>query len=173
MRAMPKLFRFGSTAFRRGCLAFGLLILASCGSGGSLLPPRAGSDDSKKAKVAFSQFPDLPVPEGAKINIEKTLVFGSNPWFGQLALKTSSKSDVLFDFYRRALPQHQWQEITSVRAPTSILTYVNGERVLAIAITDSALLGANVTLTVSPRGTPSPPAPAGGIILPAPVQPAN
>jgi len=101
---------------------------------------------------AFSQFPDIPVPAGAKMIVDKTLVFGSEPWFGQLALNTTSGPGPMFDFFRQNLPDHQWEEVTSVRAPTSILTYLRDNRVLAIAIQGSTLGGSDVTITVSPRG---------------------
>jgi hypothetical protein len=101
---------------------------------------------------AFSQFPDIPIPAGANMNVDKTLVFGSTPWFGQLALTTSSNAGLMFDFFRNNLAGHKWQEITSVRAPTSILTYMQENRVLAISIQGSTLGGSNITITVSPKG---------------------
>ncbi len=53
------------------------------------------------------------------------------------------------------MPGQGWQEVTSVRAPTSILTYDQDDRVLAIAIQAATLLGSEITITMSPKGTPS------------------
>ena len=117
---------------------------------------------------AYTQFPDIPIPSGADINVEKTLIFGSKPWFGQLSLNTSANAGTMFDFYRNNLPQYDWQELTSVRAPTSILTYDSEDRILAISIQGSTLRGSEITLTVSPKGTQSP-ATSGGS-APPPVQ---
>ena len=161
---MLKFVRSTASVFRALSLAAGVLMLVACeqmADDWRRMADNISDNDSatlKKPKIGFRQFPDLPVPSGAQININETLVFGSNPWFGQLALQTSSNADVIFEFYRRTLPQHQWQEVTSVRAPTSVLTYVNGERMLSITIRDTTLGGAEVSLTVSPRETPSPPA---------------
>lgn len=116
---------------------------------------------------AYTQFPDIPIPAGADINVEKTLIFGNSPWFGQLSLNTRTNAGALFDFYRTNLPQYDWQELTSVRAPTSILTYDSDDRVLAISIQGSTLRGSEITITVSPKGTPKP---TGGNLAPAPVQ---
>jgi len=131
-----------------------------------------GGNSQTPPASAFSQFPDIPVPAGAKMNVDKTLVFGSEPWFGQLALSTSSNAGVIFDFFRNNLPEHKWQEITSVRAPTSILTYMREDRVLAIAIQGSTLSGSNITITVSPKGATKTPvqgaAPASDL-MPIPV----
>ncbi len=109
-----------------------------------------------QATTAYAQFPDIPIPSGANINVEKTLVFGSDPWFGQLALSTRTKPGTLFEFYRTNLPSYSWQEIASVRAPTSILTYENASRVLVISIQNSTLSGSEITISVSPRGKPPP-----------------
>ena len=132
----------------------------------------APSGSNPQATSAFSQFPDIPVPAGAKMNVDKTLVFGSDPWFGQLALNTSSNAGLIFNFFRQNLTEHDWQEVTSVRAPTSILTYMREDRVLAISIQGSTLGGSDITITVSPRGTPKAPvqgmAPAGDL-MPIPV----
>jgi len=131
-----------------------------------------GSNSQTPAASAFNQFPDIPVPAGAEMNVDKTLVFGSEPWFGQLALSTSSNPGIIFDFFRNNLPEHKWQEVTSVRAPTSILTYMREDRVLAIAIQGSTLSGSDITITVSPRGvtkTPGQGAAPAGDLMPIPV----
>jgi hypothetical protein len=117
--------------------------------------------------IDFSQFTDIPIPGGADIDLDKTLVFGSSPWYGNLALETSANASAIFDFYRRNLPQHQWQEIASVRAATSILTYGTLDRVLTITITDATLRGADVMMIMSPRGT------SGSGELAPPAQPIN
>lgn len=167
---------------KRVCVfMFVVAALAGCGETTPILS-NAGGDDGqagRKSVSAFSQFPDIPIPSGTKINVEKTLVFGTKPWYGQLALSSSSNANALFDFYRENLAQYGWQEVTAVRAPTSILTYATAERVLAIAIQSATLSGANVTVTVSPRGQPQPqaaPPPIGqsrGGLAPAPVQRLN
>ena len=124
----------------------------------------SGTNSQTSASSAFSQFPDIPIPAGAKMNVDRTLVFGSDPWFGQLALTASSNAGLMFDFFRNNLAQHKWQEVTSVRAPTSILTYMQDDRVLAISIQGSTLGGSEMTITVSPRGTNKAPAPKGDLM---------
>ncbi len=112
-----------------------------------------GSGQNAGAQAAQSTFPDIPIPDGAKMNVEKTLVVGVENWFGQLSLQSSHAPNVLFDFYRNRLPQFQWREITSVRAPTSVLTYDRDNRVLQMQIRAATLQGSEITITVSPRGT--------------------
>lgn len=106
---------------------------------------------------AFNRFPDIPVPSGAKMDVKRTLVFGGGEgWFGQVGLDTSHDSDSMFDFYKQELPGFGWQEITSVRAMVSVLTYERQGRVLSIQLEKATISGAKVTLTVSPRSGAAP-----------------
>jgi hypothetical protein len=167
--------QLGNVMIKFTVLICGIFMLAACANTAPIMS-NSGSTTSpgggKTSVSAFSQFPDIPVPSGTKINMEKTLVFGTKPWYGQLALESSSNANKLFDFYRENLSQYGWQEVTSVRAPTSILTYATADRVLAIAIQNATLLGSNVTVTVSPRGQPQAQQSPSGVMS-APVQKLN
>jgi hypothetical protein len=160
-------------------LALSAWALAACANTAPIMSSSSNAaaqgTESTAAASAYSQFPDIPIPSGTKIDLEKTLVFGNDPWYGQLALDASGNAGQIFDFYRQNLGNYGWQEVTSVRAPTSILTYATADRVLAIAIQSGTITGSKVTVTVSPRGQPNAqpaPAPAGGV-MPAPVQKLN
>ena len=123
-------------------------------SNGQTVPQSAsGITEQVAPKASFNRFPDLPVPTSADMDVSKTQVFGSGEaWFGQLSLNSGHDSNALFDFYKQELPSSGWQEITSVRAQVSVLTYQRGERVLSIQIQPRTLNGATAILTVSPRG---------------------
>lgn len=123
--------------------------------------PAAGTTASTGKSVS-AQFSDLPMPQGAKLNVDKTLVVGTQTWFGQLTLDTSQSADTMFEFYARELANFGWRRIAAVRAPTSILTYDRDNRVLAIAITPSRVYGSEITVTVSPREEAMPEGPAAG-----------
>jgi len=143
------------------------LSLGACAQGTGLLP-NAGSMDSQASQTdgaattgpaqekAFNRFPDIPVPTRAQMDTARTLVFGSgDTWFGQLSLETAHNANAMFDFYKQELGSFGWQEVTSVRAPVSVLTYERQGRVLSIQIQPASLTGASITLTVSPRRAPS------------------
>jgi hypothetical protein len=150
----------GIGRIRPCAMALSIVLMTGCETAPILSTPESGGDQTgRKAMTGFGQFPDIPIPSGTKINTEKTLVFGTKPWYGQLSLSSSSNANALFDFYRESLTQYGWQEVTAVRAPTSILTYATAERVLAIAIQSGTISGANVTVTVSPRGQAQPQTP--------------
>ncbi len=144
-----------------GKTAAALLVVGALGacSGGSVLSsnasePQIGPDGQPAApEKSFNRFPDIPVPTNAKMDTKRTLVFGSNEsWYGQLGLNAKHDSDTIFDFYKQELPGFGWEEITSVRAPVSVLTYMRGERIASIQIEKANITGSSVTFTVSPRG---------------------
>ena len=106
---------------------------------------------------AFNRFPDIPVPSGAVMDVKRTIVFGGGEsWYGQLGLDASHDAGAMFDFYKQELPPFGWQEVTSVRAPVSVLTYERQGRILSIQLETATLSGTKVTLTVSPRGGNAP-----------------
>lgn len=113
---------------------------------------RSRSQASEGMSAAFSQFPDLPAPSGADMDVDNTLVFGGGEeWFGQIALSAPHTTNSMYDFYKRNLPSYNWAEITSVRAPVSVMTHGRAGRVLSIQISEKTLAGSYVVLTVSPR----------------------
>ena len=155
----------GLTLVRGGLLVV-CLIAAGCTEtanlqGGGLTQTSAGAGNAQSTNSSI--FPDIPIPDGAKMNVDKTLVVGTDNWFGQLALETSQGAVAMFDFYRTRLPQFSWREITSVRAPVSVLTFDRDDRILQMQIKSTTLRGSEILITVSPRGTPSAPAGPGPV----------
>jgi hypothetical protein len=109
-------------------------------------------DSSKSAQASFSQFQDVPIPIGAKMDLDRTVILGGRErWIGRLTLETSHNSVKLFNFFKKSTPEFGWQEITSIRSATSVLTYSQTTRVLTIQIIAKTLRGSEVVITVSPR----------------------
>lgn len=123
--------------------------------------PASGGTDANGAPAApaqsFNRFPDIPVPTSAAMDNKRTLVFGSGEtWYGQLGLDSTHSANSMFDFYKQELGGFGWEEVTSVRAPVSVLTYERKGRILSIQIEGGQLRGSKVTLTISPRGGAAP-----------------
>lgn len=160
------------------------LLAGACQQTAGVMPSASGSSDGATPSPTAAQFSDIFIPAGAKFYVERTLVFGQTPWYGQVALSASSDPNVAFEQYRRDMPGFGWQEITSIRAPTSILTYVREDRVATVQITGGRLTGSDVVIVVSPKGGTSgggamggsmggggmPPV-SSGPVSPAPVRP--
>ena len=143
------------------------LLLAGCvqnatmtGNPGSGGPTQAGSGgaegDGKPEQgppPAFTRFSDIPVPESAEMNLDRSVVFGANEkWNGRLVLTTPHSAQSMFDFYKAHMPEFGWSEVTSIRSRTSVLTYRRQSRVATIQIAGGNFQGSQVDFTVSPEG---------------------
>ncbi len=110
--------------------------------------------DGTGAPSAFAQFPEIPIPPNTQINGDKTLVFGSKPWFGQLTLGSFTNANRVFDFFRNNMPNLGWTSGQEVRGTTHILTYENIDRKMTILINSRTIAGSEIIITVSPREKP-------------------
>ncbi len=144
------------------CLAlfFGLTLAACAPKGAGIAAPVSNGSGGAKddgagqpvARPSFSQYSDIPMPGGADIDVDKTLVFGAGEnWIGQLVLNSSFGAFDMFDFFKQKMPEFGWREITSVRSATSVLTYSRQSRIATIQILGKSLGGSVSTITVSPR----------------------
>ncbi len=144
-------------------------LAAGCGTRLSTGDGRA--QDSQGARTpeiqpSFTQFPDIPVPSRADMEVDRTLVFGGDSgWYGRLVLTSGHPPAAMFDFYKQEMSGFGWQPITMVRATVSVLTYVRDGRVATIQIGDGTLRGSEISITVAPRQS------SGGVTS-APVTPA-
>lgn len=141
----------------RVALIAGTLIVAGCAQKMEIARPAGGDRaDLSAAGTGFTTFPDMPMPVGGDIDVERTLIFGAGEaWFGRLVINTNHSTGDMFTFYREGLPGFGWQEVTSVRAAVSVLTYVRAERVATIQIQARTIRGSDVSITVSPHGAPA------------------
>lgn len=145
--------------------------VAGCTSGNNPVSTTGTSaGPAGRTAQGFAQFPDIAVPGGAKMDVERSLVLGARDnWIGRLSMDTSGNSSQSYDFFIREMPKFGWQEITTVRSEVSVLTYSRTGRVATIQIRNKTLGGSAIDITVSPRGRPPettpqmPAAPAGAV----------
>ncbi len=144
-------------------------VAASACTGQVGVAPASGASGPSQTRVSFARFPDLPLPGDAEINMDRTLVFGGDDtWIGRLVINASGDPNDMFDFFKQKLGGYGWEEITSVRAAVSVLTFTRQERVATIQIQGRTLRGSEVTVTVSPRRAEAPPVAAPAAGAPAP-----
>jgi hypothetical protein len=142
--------------------------LAACAPTADLKATQSGGGGAM-AGPTLAQFSDIPIPRGAAMDLERSLIFGpGDGWIGRLVYTTSLGTQDAFDFYGREMPAFGWQEITRVRARINIMTYVRGARAATIQIEHRTLGGAEVNVTVSPQAqqTPAAGSAPGGAIIP-------
>ena len=115
--------------FITGCQKNGVPLMSSSVSGTEGLPPE---------QLSFAKFKDIAIPDGAVMDMENTVIFGSDDeWFGRLAIKPRLSHAETFDFFRYEMPNLSWKEITNVRSTSSVLSYEKDQRILTIQISNS------------------------------------
>ncbi len=122
------------------CLIFITLVLASCNRGSvpMLSTGISGTEGLPAEQLSFAKFKDIPVPDGSVMDMNNTVIFGSDDeWFGRLSIIPNLSHAETFDFFRYEMPNLNWKEITNVRSTSSVLSYEKENRVVTIQITNS------------------------------------
>jgi hypothetical protein len=95
----------------------------------------SGVEGLPAEQLSFAKFKDIPIPDGAFMDMKNTVIFGSDDeWFGRLSLIPNLSHAETFDFFRFEMPNLNWKEITNVRATSSVLSYEKDQRVVTIQI---------------------------------------
>ena len=125
-----------------------LALLAACankiddisGTDGSDIPP------------AFANFPDIPFPQKAYINLQDTKALGSGEnWIGSVTFDAPYNASRVFDFYIAEMPKLNWMEVAVVRAHISQMTYFRSNKALQILIEANGDNKSRVTITAIPN----------------------
>ena len=151
-------FQPSSSGFPAAALAGALIAIASlagCGFSTPLTPSSKAPESNMAADQSQApQFTDIPIPAGARMDLDRSLVLGPrDTWLGRLAFTSSASPNDVFEFYAREMPRLNWTGITAVRAGTSVLSYSRDERIATVQISRTTLGGSEVLLTISPRGS--------------------
>lgn len=146
-----------STLFRLLMLGAGILLgmqLMGCSTQDLSASP-TGENGQQAAPVAsFSQFSDIPVPAGASMDMERSLLLGAGEeWTGRLAYDSSTNSARVFDLYKAEMPKFGWTELTVIRGDRSVMTYQRAQRIATVEIKSRTVYGSFVTVTVSPNAS--------------------
>jgi hypothetical protein len=126
--------------------------LVGCGSG-NMAPSSNPNAATAPADGGFGRFADIPVPKGADMDVEQSLVLGAREaWVGRLVMQSSDRASTMYDFYARQMPSFGWKPLTYVRADTSVLTFSRGDRVATLQIKPRTMMwGSEIRITMSPQ----------------------
>jgi hypothetical protein len=128
--------------------------LSGCGFSTPLTPSSKTPEVPGTDQAGAPQFTDIPIPAGARMDLDRSLVLGPrDSWLGRLAFSSSAAPNDVFEFYAREMPRFNWTGITAVRAATSVLSYSRDERIATVQISRTTLGGSDVMVTISPRGS--------------------
>ncbi len=139
-------------------MGLGALALAGCtGVEGSSQPANgttasAGAVPETGSNAGFARFVDIPMPGKNSIDLDKTLVFGTErDWIGRVSLSSSLGVSEIYDFYKREMPRFGWTELTSVRSATSVLSYQMDNRIATIQVAGQRFGGSAIDFWMNPR----------------------
>lgn len=128
-------------------VAFFTLCLSACASKTVEISGTDGSD----IPPAFANFPDIPFPQQAYLNLDDTKALGSGEnWIGSVSYKAPYNASRIFDFYISEMPKLRWVEVAVVRTKISQMTYFRDNRTLQILIESRGDNNAQVTITAIP-----------------------
>ncbi len=129
-----------------------LVLLSACNTSEALQPTTSAADNETVRN--FALLTDIPVPPGADLDVEKSLVLGDlDRWTGRVILDVDESSTKAFALYQAEMPNFGWLPVMSVQAGVSVLTYTRGERAATIQIENNTIRGSTVSITVGPRQT--------------------
>lgn len=108
--------------------------------------------DGSPIPTAFANFPDVPFPQKAFLELGDTKALGSGDnWIGSLVFTTPYNASRIFDFYVSEMPKNRWVEVAVVRARISQMTYFRDNRALQILIESLKENESRVTITAIPN----------------------
>ena len=103
-------------------------------------------------ELSITQFSDIPIPSGAKLDPTRTIVLGKsqNEWTGRLSFSNSKSLPDNYDFFISELRNFGWTEFDIIRSEIGILTYQSGDRMLITKIQEAILWGSEIEMIASP-----------------------
>jgi hypothetical protein len=127
--------------------------LAGCASGG--FGSTENLDSTQQQLLG-----DMPLPQGARIDNDQSLILGGGPqWTGRIIIMMPQRSTETFTFFRDQFPGAGWTCVSSIKAKTSILVFVKGDRTATVEINEGGPFsgsGSIVSLTAAPKGGADP-----------------
>ncbi len=114
--------------------------------------PDLNGVDGAPVPPAFANFPDIPFPDKAYLELGDTKALGSGDnWIGSLVFSTPYNASRVFDFYVLEMPKNRWVEVAVVRARISQMTYFRDHRAIQILIESMGKDDSKVTITAIPN----------------------
>ena len=111
----------------------------------------AGDQDAATERPKFEQFEDVPVPQNARLDLERSLILGSRDgWIGRLVYGAPFSMTQMFVFFEQEMLRFGWQPLTAVRAAISTLSFQRGNRIATIVLERRITGGATVSMTMAP-----------------------
>lgn len=135
----------------------GLACLASCSviaPGPSTLATTKGQPSEVPVDIPPDVFnvPDLPIPPGASIQKEDTVIVGADEdWTGQVVLRAPYRVAQMTEYYRKEMLRFSWVETSIVRARRTAISFTKELRVVIVRISALSDSESEIDIVVSPN----------------------
>ena len=141
-------------------LGLSVVAVAGCGNRTSLPQTQAGDPQQQPD---FSLLTDIPIPAGATMDNERSLILGDKDrWTGRVVLKLWKSAPDANVFYQSQMPAFGWEPIMAATSGISVMAYVRGDRAATVQIESSTMWGSTVSVIVGHRAASQPAASGGG-----------
>ena len=151
------------------CMLALTLWLGACATGGQT---GDASSDPNARTAGLEQFGRTPLPVGAKLRANDSLILGvGDNWLGRAVFEVPGDANASFGFFSDQFPRQGWTAIAAMRGKKSLQVFTRGERSATLEMEEGGLLGNTVVvMTVTPVPAPAaagnPPAGAGVVVQP-------
>ena len=109
------------------------------------------NSDPATERPRFEQFNDVPVPQDAQLDLERSLILGSRDgWTGRMVYSAPFSMTEMFVFFEQEMLRFGWQPLTAVRASISTLSFQRGARIATIMLQQRLTGGASISMTMTP-----------------------
>jgi hypothetical protein len=108
-----------------------------------------------QSKPGFSNITDIPLPQSATLDSEKSMVLGgNNTWTGHLVYDTDQPNTLITDFTNKKMLEDSWSKISELRGKDTILSYVKDERLATFRISaDHGLMSSKTRVSIDMTNT--------------------
>jgi len=138
-----------TTTLKYLLVLFAVLVAVACTSSPT------GSDSTATETKAKQLSGDVPLPPGAVIKQQDTLVMSTaSTWLGRISLSVSGEPQAVFTYFKDGMPASGWTLTSSSFSKTSLLTFTKGERVANIQMQGTGFGSNDVLITVAPAARP-------------------
>ena len=132
------------------------IALSACSSIGSNLPWSSSQNFDENNQSIADLLGDMPVPNGARINNENTMIIGRGVgWVGRVYLDGLQSPNEIYSFFLTDFPKAGWTTVSATKAKTSIVVFTKEDRTCTIEVSEGSFTGpkALISITSSPKNS--------------------
>lgn len=134
-----------------------IFLFLACSSIGSNLPWKPSQNFDESNQSIADLLGDMPVPNGAQIQNENTLIIGKGVgWVGRANLSAMQSSNEVYSFFLAEFPKAGWSVISATKSKTSIMVATKDDRTCTVEVSDGPFTGPKtvISITSSPKNAP-------------------